>query len=341
MNKIIFISGSHNIYGGGQVYISNLSDELKKKGISNVILSSDNIFPNSIPIPRIDSWKLKFKNIKSIINIIKAIDKEKNSIIITNDITLSMLSILFKVRKWKTIPIIHMSLYNTSKKSKFIRIIYPLIRALFIRIGSHKILSVNIENKKLLGKKNIYIGNFTTDKPHKTNYKDIDYLYVGRFDKEKRPDKFVDIMHELSNKKAHFHAVMIGDGVLFNDIKNKITDLGLVKKITLTGFLDKNDIINYYKRANYLIISSKTEGLPTVILDAAAYNVNFLAPAIGSIPFINKKWDVGCIASIEDMPNILLNSDEILNKNKSNLVKLVRDHSLDRFTNNFIEEVMK
>ncbi|MGK6625575.1 hypothetical protein ACKU0P_001640 [Enterobacter hormaechei] len=73
---------------------------------------------------------------------------------------------------------------------------YPLIRAFFIRSGSKLILSVNRENEKILGKKSRYIGNFTVNKWQETSLatKDIDFIYVGRFDIEKQPHLFVDIM---------------------------------------------------------------------------------------------------------------------------------------------------
>ncbi|MCX5590212.1 glycosyltransferase [Alcaligenes endophyticus] len=342
MLDYIFISGSHNIFGGGQVYIRDLNKKLNSLGYESCIIASDTIFSNSIKIPRIDTWSLKFKNICKIIKLLRKIDPQKNAKIITNDITLSMLSIIIRISGWKVHPIIHMSLANTSSTSIFIKYSYPLIRALLINIGSSSILSVNKENDKYFLRKSNYIGNFTSYTPDLIeNLKTLDFLYVGRFDIEKQPLEFIKILNNLKNNGLYFKSAMIGTGCLWNEAKKLISEFELNDYIELTGFLNQDEIIDYYKKSKLLFITSRTEGLPTVILDAATFGTNFISPALGSIKYINSKFGVGYVIPLSEMSSFILKNHKELIFNSQEIIDLSRHTHIDRVVNNFIDLTLK
>ncbi|YCI82840.1 glycosyltransferase [Enterobacteriaceae bacterium] len=343
--NVIFISGSHGIYGGGQVYLDELNKSLISKGIKSVILASDEVFSSADLICRIDTWKYKFINLGRLIAKLNEIDPARRAKIITNDITLSMFTGLLKLAGWEVYPLIHMSLFNTSKKSLFIKLLYPSLRAFFIRLGAKKILSVNKENLDILGKKCKYIGNFTINSWKETKFenKDIDFLYVGRFDIEKQPEEFIKLMHGFKSQGLNFKAVMVGSGTLTSAIEGYIEEYKLSDCVYLTGFLDKNIILSIYERSKLLLITSKTEGLPTVILDAATRNVEFISPALGSIPHLNSKWGVGYVVQISDMGSFIAdNWYDLLSssKNAVNLERFSQAHHIDAFTDHFLKEVL-
>lgn len=339
---IIFISGSHGIYGGGQVYLQELNKKINTMGFKSVILSSDNIFNNSLHIPRVDTWKFKLNNYFELLRVLKKIDCERNAKIITNDITLSMVAIGLKLAGWKVYPLIHMSMYNTASKSMLVRKLYPFIRSLFIRIAAKRILSVNKENDKLLGQKTYFIGNFTINSAE-CNYsqkinRHVDLLYVGRFDAEKQPIKFVQLVESLIKKGRNIKAVMIGSGSLYDETEKYILDNDLSGHIQLTGFIPKEKICCFYKESKLLVITSKTEGLPTVILDSAAYGMNFISPALGSIPYLNNKWSVGHIVDVNNMDTYIDSEWEAINRKIATreIYHFARDHTIDVFVRNFL-----
>lgn len=343
---IIFISGSHKIYGGGQVYLEELNKKLNEIGCKSVILSSDDVFQNSLTIPRVDTWRYKTKNYLKLISVVKEIDTNKTAKIVTNDITLSMVAVGLRLLGWNVYPLIHMSMYNTTSKSRIIRVVYPLIRSLFIRLSAKKILSVNKENDKILGQKAIYIGNFTinksSDEHNPVLIKDIDLIYVGRFDREKQPERFVNLIEQLRLRGRNVRSYMIGDGEYFQKMNCYIKEKKLDSFINLLGFIPKEKIIQYYKRSKFVVITSKTEGLPTVILDGAVYGVNFIAPAIGSIPYLNEKWSVGHIVSVDEMVDYIDRNWHLLSSDYStnSISKFSQEHSLEHFASNFLKEVL-
>ena len=340
--KIIFISGSHGVFGGGQVYLYELDKELKRRGIESCVMSSDSIYDGNLEIPRIDTWSYKLKNFNKVIKILKKHDPDRKAKIVLNDSTLSMLSLILRMHGWTVYSLIHMSIFNTNINSKFVKLSYPLIRAFFIRSGSKLILSVNRENEKILGKKSRYIGNFTVNKWQETSLatKDIDFIYVGRFDIEKQPHLFVDIMDGLREKGLDFRAVMIGDGNLTSEVVEIINRKKLNDFIELKGFLERDEILTYYEKAKLIIITSKTEGLPTVLLDAATRNVDFISPSLGSIPYINNCYNVGKILPHNEMQSYLESflKDEIAKYRSNEKLKFFADsHHISSFASKFLE----
>ena len=71
---------------------------------------------------------------------------------------------------------------------------------------------------------------------------------------------------KLINSKCKIELIIMGRGILKNSIKNFILENKLTKNIRLMNF-NKNPFA-YIKLADALVLSSKYEGLPNVLLEA-------------------------------------------------------------------------
>ncbi|MFL1805275.1 glycosyltransferase family 4 protein [Plesiomonas shigelloides] len=303
--KVSLISGSHGVFGGGQIYLDNMAKSLIRHGVDCKIYASDDVFSDSVKIKKISTWKDKVFNTLDLIRTINS-NKREREIIILNDITLSMCSIFFRIRGVKVVSLIHMSLFNSARSGYFFENIYPRLRAFFINLGSDAIFNVNKENEQLLAKeKTFYVGNFIMDEQFSRlshTPKEIDFLYVGRFDKEKRPTEFIDFIYGVNERLGGVKAAMIGDGELYSQVKSQIIKMGLSDVIKLYGFIPHDDIWQFFEKTKNIVITSKTEGFPTVILEAAKYGANFISYPLGTIPFIHSKYSIGIVAnSIDDL----------------------------------------
>ena len=96
-------------------------------------------------------------------------------------------------------------------------------------------------------------------------------------------DRFI-----LNNENAHF--VIIGKGPMENEIKSFSSKLKCSKNIHFVGF--RNDVPDILGELNVFLITSKTEGLGTSILDALAAKVPVVATRAGGIPEIIKDKDL-------------------------------------------------
>lgn len=124
--------------------------------------------------------------------------------------------------------------------------------------------------------------------------------FMGRFSEEKRPEMFVDIAHALShNDRMNF--VMLGNGPEYEQVKQYIARLNLDDRIYAPGFVD--DMKPFLKLTDIVVIPSRIEGIPIILMESLAMGVPVVASNIGGIPSILKDGDNGFLcnpARIED-----------------------------------------
>ena len=75
--------------------------------------------------------------------------------------------------------------------------------------------------------------------------------------------------------------IIIGSGKEKNTLTNMINTKGLNEKVTIIDNVQKNELINYYRNAKLLIISSRDEGGPRVALEALYLEIPVLSTDVG------------------------------------------------------------
>lgn len=99
------------------------------------------------------------------------------------------------------------------------------------------------------------------------------FIAIGRFHEAKDYPNLINAFHFfLKNieQKSLYHLLIVGDGdlTLIKEIKNLIQIYNLDNNIHLLGRRD--DIVDLLSGADLFVLSSKYEGLPTVIIEAMA-----------------------------------------------------------------------
>ncbi len=78
--------------------------------------------------------------------------------------------------------------------------------------------------------------------------------------------------------------LVIGKGPDLNDVKAKISQLGIEQNFKLAGFISDEDLPRYYNAADFFVLPSKSgEGLPLVALEAMACGLPIVATDVGGI----------------------------------------------------------
>jgi len=88
----------------------------------------------------------------------------------------------------------------------------------------------------------------------------------------------------------------IGDGPLLAALEKEATGL----PVTFAGRIDPADLPAEYRRARVLVMTSTTEGMPNVILEAMAAGVPVVSTPVGSIPDIVKPDETGFLFPVGD-----------------------------------------
>lgn len=112
------------------------------------------------------------------------------------------------------------------------------------------------------------------------NSNELSFLSVGRFNKQKDyPNLFqaISILKNTINKEVKFY--IAGDGELRPQLEQLIVDLGISDYVVLLG--KRSDIPTLLNKADYFILSSRHEGLPTVVIEAMACGTFVIATDCG------------------------------------------------------------
>ncbi len=188
------------------------------------------------------------------------------------------------------------------------------------------------------------ITNFNT-KSQKTKRKDkkFQFLFVGRLEHIKGPDVLVEAIKLTKNKRSNFTVNILGNGSLLNNLKQKISDYSL-NNVKLLGWADERKVSSFMENSNCLIISSRSESLPLVLIEAAKKYLPIIATDVGDCKKILNKYKVGIsiekenpIALSKAMFQILKNNK--YKKNKRGFQKLSNDFSQKKAVNTFLKKI--
>ena len=138
---------------------------------------------------------------------------------------------------------------------------------------------IGVSQKTIDGLKNnvAVVTNWWNPSLNKFDHKKNEYaLAVGRLEKVKGFDLLINSWININTK-----LVIIGSGKEKNTLINLINTKGLHEKITIIDNVHKNELINYYRNAKLLIISSRDEGGPRVALEALYLEIPVLSTDVG------------------------------------------------------------
>jgi glycosyltransferase involved in cell wall biosynthesis len=104
----------------------------------------------------------------------------------------------------------------------------------------------------------------------------------GRLSPEKGFDLYVDAAAQVARRDAGVGFVLFGDGPLREALKQRVRRRGLQGRFVLAGF--RADLRRFWPWCDLAVLSSHTEGLPVVVLEALAAGVPVVATAVGGTP---------------------------------------------------------
>lgn len=106
-------------------------------------------------------------------------------------------------------------------------------------------------------------------------------LFVGRLEKMKGVDTLLNAFAHVSDKTAHLR--IIGSGSQMCILKKMANDLGIADRVTFTGYIPHERIIDEYARAQIFCGLSRSEALGNVFIEALAAGCVVIATRIGGI----------------------------------------------------------
>lgn len=118
-------------------------------------------------------------------------------------------------------------------------------------------------------------------------------LMVGRLHPVKDHAFLIHACYELKARGTDFVCLIAGEGPQRPWIEHLVRNLKLENQVRLLGHLSRFDLDACYALCDVVVLTSRSEGIPLVLMEAMAHGKTVLAPAITGIPELVKDGETG------------------------------------------------
>ena len=166
--------------------------------------------------------------------------------------------------------------------------------------------------------------------------------WIGRASPEKNPLDFIDAASVLKGM-LDVHFILIGDGPLRDQVETKIQKLSLQESLLWLKTISPDTVPEVLASTDVLLLTSKAEGFPLIVLQALAMGVPVVSYDVGEVGTVIKNGINGFIVSpgrreilVERVLQIL-NDQELFNRFRQNARSEVisRGFTLSRMTEQY------
>lgn len=238
---------------------------------------------------------------------LKKIFKENNYKIVHSHInTLSVFPLYAAKKAGVKVRIAH-SHSTTNKKEKKKNLMKQVLRPFSKLYATDYFCCSELAGRWLFGNKeydkgNVFLLNNAIDiekfqynekvrkeKRKELNIKDNTLVigHIGRFVAQKNHTFLIDIFHEVHKKNNDSILILVGQGPLMNEIKEKVDDLKLTKYVKFLG--QRADVNELYQAFDVFVLPSLYEGLGMVLIEAQCSGLSCIAST--EVPSIAKLTD--------------------------------------------------
>ncbi len=280
-------------YGGAEKLIENIILGLKDdfditlaiNNYGDFIKKSDCI--KEFKILAVNNGMKTFIN--TIINLVNYVNSENIKIVHCHGTPSNIVGIILKkICKVKFITTIHSDLeYEFQGKKK---LVYLKIQQYTVKYADHIVtVSKDLSNKfceKYKKHSNkiqvIYNGMDMDYRGEMSNKnKEFTFLFVGRLVEIKNVEYLIDGLKYLKDNGKNFICNIIGEGEQEDSLREYVDELQLSNNVNFLGFKDK--VCDYMRKSDALIMTSKMEGIPLVVIEAFANKLPVISSAVGGV----------------------------------------------------------
>jgi len=147
--------------------------------------------------------------------------------------------------------------------------------------------------KILVSRLGVDVAERSTRSTPQKNPDSLNLLAVGRLHEVKDHAFLLRACAELIAGQVPFSCRVAGDGPERRRLESLITKWGLQERVTLLGHIPRMRLPALYDAADVVVLTSRSEGIPIVLMEAMARGRIVLAPAITGIPELVRAGETG------------------------------------------------
>ncbi len=107
---------------------------------------------------------------------------------------------------------------------------------------------------------------------------------VGRLVWAKGYADLIEAFAKVAEDLPQVYCVIVGDGVLRDELQQQINRAGLSKQVLLAGYRERAEALDILRGSDIFLMPSRSEGIPYALLEAGALGLPILATRCGGIP---------------------------------------------------------
>ncbi len=128
----------------------------------------------------------------------------------------------------------------------------------------------------------------------------LELLYVGRLSVEKGVDVLVDAAALLKARGVVFRLRIAGGGPEEPHLRSQVARSKLDEVVVFLGPVPRLQLGPLYRSADVVCVPSRSDTLPTVVLEAMVAGVAVVGTEVGGIPFMVRDGETGWVAPPAD-----------------------------------------
>ncbi len=272
--------------------------------------------------------------------------------------------VLSNLFRKKSVVTIHGG-FSILKKFKLLRkiVIYSLNKSSYIITNSNytknKFIEMGLKNEKIVRifvppnfvEKESNIDSLEKFRARFTETSNKIILFVGGLREVKGIEYLIKSLLEIKNTKVHL--VIVGYGILLEDLKNLVKSQGLEKKVTFFGAATPQEVANLYAISDVFVLPSIidsagfTEAMGLVIPEAMKSGLPVVASSVGGIVDIIEDGANGLLVeqknpkAIANAIDLILSDEELKKKIIENSKKTVVEFSPGTIGNMYFKVFQK
>jgi glycosyltransferase involved in cell wall biosynthesis len=137
-------------------------------------------------------------------------------------------------------------------------------------------------------------------RPSGLNIENVRLLFVGQLGARKGVPELLQALSGIPRLPFAWSITMAGDGDI-GGARQMALELGILDRVTFTGWLDSAQIRDLLESSDVLILPSHAEGFPMAIVEAFAYGVAVISSPVGAIAEVVLNNENGLLVSVGDV----------------------------------------